>query len=103
MAGSYRLWFRITYNLPPTDPRYLAATDEQIETEWWAHQFHNGKIGDEIEDEDFDLDAVLAEINAEGEAKEAERNLASGTMRSITDTVIPPPIDGSDIDDWEEV
>lgn len=34
---TYETWFRRQYNLPPTDPRYLQATPEQIRVEFWAH------------------------------------------------------------------
>lgn len=27
-------WFRKLYNLPPTDPRFLDVTEEQIQLEW---------------------------------------------------------------------
>jgi len=30
-------WFRQQYNLPPTDPRYLNATDEEMKVDYWMH------------------------------------------------------------------
>jgi hypothetical protein len=48
--------------LAPTDPRFLDATPEQIETEYWAYQYRDNKVQEEIEDDDFNLEAVLAEI-----------------------------------------
>jgi hypothetical protein len=51
--------------LAPTDPRFLDATLEQIETEFWAHTYFEKPPGDEIEDDGFDLDEVLKEIEDE--------------------------------------
>lgn len=49
--------------MPATDPRFLDATVEEMMTDIWAHRFKNDpKLLDEIEDEDFDLDSVAAEI-----------------------------------------
>ena len=83
MANSYELWFRNKYCLAPTDSRFLSATQEQIETEYWAYQYQDNKVQDEIEDEDFDLAAVLADF-------EQQANAAR------------PPLNVTD-DDWEEV
>jgi len=63
LAGTYDLWFRRTYNLAPTDPRYLDATPEQMLTDYWAHHYDDRRLAgkpDEIEDEDesFDEDRV---------------------------------------------
>lgn len=35
-----RTWYRVRYNLPPTDPRYLDLTDEDIQLEYWTIQAH---------------------------------------------------------------
>ena len=81
-ANSHRLWFRDKYGLAPTDPRYLAMTDEGIEAEYWAYQYQADKVSDEIEEDyDFDMAAEVARIEAE-----AERNR-------------PTPV----VDDWEDV
>jgi len=82
LANSYELWFRNKYQLAPTDPRFLSATAEEIEAEYWAYQYQDNKVQDEIEDEDFDLAAVLAEFEEQAGAV--------------------PPVDATD-DDWEEV
>lgn len=55
-------WFRRKYNLAPTDPRFLDATLEQITIEFWAHQYADKPPGDEVEDDDFDADAVLKDM-----------------------------------------
>jgi hypothetical protein len=44
--------------LTPTDPRYLAATRDQIIEDYWLHHYAENGVKDEIEDEDFDLDEI---------------------------------------------
>jgi hypothetical protein len=63
LAGSLEFWFRKKYNLPPTDPRFLDATLEDIALEYWAYQYDKAPNLDEteFEDDDFDLQKVLAE------------------------------------------
>ena len=34
LKGSLHFWFRNKYNLPPTDPRYLQMTDEEMALEY---------------------------------------------------------------------
>lgn len=56
-----QFWFRQKYQLPPTDPRFLALTPEDIEVEYWAHQyFEKPDSAEEFEDDDFDVDAIMA-------------------------------------------
>lgn len=68
IAGTLEFWYRRTYQLAPTDPRFLDSTLEQIETEYWAYHYHANPAREEIEDEDFDLQAEIDRINAENEA-----------------------------------
>jgi len=57
--------FRKRYNLPPTDPRYLNATLEEIVTDYWAHFYADGKGGtEEVEDDDFDLEQVKRDMES---------------------------------------
>lgn len=63
MAGSLEFWFRSKYNLPPHDPRFLDMTTEDIEAEYWAHHYREQAGKEEIEDEDFDLEAEIARMN----------------------------------------
>lgn len=53
MASSYELAFRRRYSLPPTDPRFLAATREDIITDYWANHYAEHGIQEEFEDDDF--------------------------------------------------
>lgn len=49
--------------MPATDPRFLAATPEEMLTDIWAFKFKaDPKLLSEVEDEDFDIDNVAAEI-----------------------------------------
>jgi hypothetical protein len=88
MANTYRLWFRQTYRLAPTDPRYLTATDEDIEAEYWAYEYQKGGVKEEYEDEDFDTNAAV---------REAEERAAARERAALEVTPI------ATVDDWEEV
>lgn len=75
-------WFRQRYSLAPTDLRFLDATPEEMLTDYYAAHYDNlrksGKSEDEFEDEDFDLDAIQAENEAEWEdIPPADREAAS--------------------------
>lgn len=57
------LWYRRRYNLPPNHPLYLDLSSIDIATEYWAYQYDDelraGKSIETVEDDDFDLDAVV--------------------------------------------
>ena len=72
MYQTIGFWFRRKYNLPPNDPRYLELTSEQIMAEYWAHQYAEKGIQDEVEDDDFDMDAEVKRINDEAEAEASQ-------------------------------
>lgn len=63
MATSLEFWFRRKYSLPPSDPRFLALTTEDIEAEYWAWYYAENNRGEEVEDDDFDLDEEIARMN----------------------------------------
>lgn len=79
-AKTIEFWFRHKYGLTENDPRFLAMTTEEMLTDYWAHTYFDDpeKADREVVDDDFDLDDVLAEINAEAE-------------------------NDSDPDDWEDI
>jgi hypothetical protein len=78
MAGTYGFWFREKYNLPPTDPRWLAMTEEDVEAEWWAYHYQESKASVEFDDDDEGAaDDFLARTIAEGEAAEAAEAAAA--------------------------
>lgn len=53
--------FRRRYNLPPTDPRFLNATLDDIIVDYWANRYADDPklLEETIEDTDFDLEEVL--------------------------------------------
>lgn len=59
MSESLEFWYRRKFNLAPTDPRFLDATTEQIEAEYWAHHYFENPNKQEAVDDDFNLAAVL--------------------------------------------
>jgi hypothetical protein len=63
MVGGMEFWFRRQFNLPPTDPRFLDATLDDIETEFWAHYYKENSPDKEVEDDEFDVEAEIAAMN----------------------------------------
>jgi hypothetical protein len=62
--------FRRRYNLPPTDPRFLDATLEDMLVDHWAHRHTDDpKLRDEIVAEGYEED--LAAMEAEMLAQQA--------------------------------
>ena len=62
--GTIEFWFRRTYGLTRTDPRFLDATVADMLEDYWMHTFYDDpKAADEIEDEDFDPEKVAELIN----------------------------------------
>jgi hypothetical protein len=61
LYDTYQVWFRKTYFLPPNDPRLLALTQEEIETEYWAQHYyqHGTHEQEDIAYEDDEFDALL--------------------------------------------
>jgi hypothetical protein len=64
MATTYQLKFRRRYNLPPTDPRFLNATLDDIITDCLANDYADDPklLTNVIEDTDFDLEEVLKDM-----------------------------------------
>lgn len=60
IAKSIEFWFRRKYNLPPSDPRFLECSIQDMLTDHWAHHFYdNPKAEEEVVDEDFDIQAEI--------------------------------------------
>lgn len=71
MADTLAFHFRRRYLLPPTDPRFLDATLDEMTVDFWAWQYHEDpKAAEAIVDDDFDVDAEVARLNAEAEGKD---------------------------------
>lgn len=63
-----QFWFRRKYNLPPTDPRYLDATKEEILIDYYSYlllERYQQLTNDGVKDPD--LDTLLAEEEFERE------------------------------------
>lgn len=90
MAQRVSFWFRHRYRLPPTDPRFLDMTLEDMEAEYWAVHYFETKddSSEEFEDDDFDEAAILAQIEADALEAEKRREAEQG-----------PPDPG----DWEPI
>ena len=71
-SKTYEFWFRKKYGLPPTDDRFLDATLHQMQVEYWAYQYDANPNLFADEDEDFDLEAEIAAVNAGNYADEWE-------------------------------
>jgi hypothetical protein len=104
LKETLEFWFRKKYNLAPTDPRFLDCTPEQIQTEFWAHQYDTGKVTEEFEDYEFDAQAEFRRINEEAEAAERSASADAGK------TPIAPPVSNPPVasktkadDEWETI
>lgn len=56
MAGTVALWFRRKYSLPPSDPRFLDMTEQDMLADYWAHYYADRPNEREAENEDFETD-----------------------------------------------
>lgn len=72
LHDTYQFWFRQKYNLSPLDPRFLELTPEDVEAEFWMYHYAEtaGKRGEEYEDDDFDMDAILSGLPSDDEFEE---------------------------------
>lgn len=68
MAGTVAFWFRRKYLLPPTDPRFLDATLDDMLVDFWAwHYAEHPDADKEVVDDGFDMAAELAAADAEAD------------------------------------
>lgn len=106
--------FRRRYGLPPTDPRYLDATEEEMVADVWAHRFaDNPKLHHEVEmvDDDFEANlAVMAEMAGEPPEEEDAAAPAAPAAEAAAEppTGDGPPVWSADVvpeqgDDWISV
>lgn len=61
-ANSLELWYRRRYNLAPNDPRFLALTPHDLEVEYWTQYYADNPAQEEVSDDDFNQEAILAAI-----------------------------------------
>lgn len=63
LQRTVEFWFRRKYGLTVNDPMFLAATVEDMLTDYWAHTFvDDPQAMQTIEDDDFDIDSVADEL-----------------------------------------
>jgi hypothetical protein len=117
MVDTYEFRFRRRYNLPPTDPRYLNATHEEVVLDYWAHAFlDNPDMRKEDVTDDYDDMLSLMEEEMMGmpimppappseeqPADEAEPS-SSATSGNVTVTQeVVTLTEEQATDDWEDV
>lgn len=59
-------WFRQQYRIPPTDPRYLEMSQEDLLLEYWSYRYHKDPDLDSKEMTNDGYEDALAEIEAGG-------------------------------------
>ena len=105
MSNTYEFRFRRRYNLPPTDPRFLACTLEDIVIDYWAHaHVEDPKLSETLattDDYENEVARMEAELAAELEAEaSAEPENPPGLTAEVT--VTPDP-EGDPGEEWETV
>ena len=61
-------------------------TDGEIEAEWWAYHYQEGKTGEEFDDDEENAASdYLAQIEREAEAEEAAAAAAAGGTQPTED------------------
>lgn len=105
MADTYEFRFRRRYSLPPTDPRFLEATNEEMVLDFWAHaHLDNPKLREESVTDDYEelLAAMEAEMagEPEGEPKPSEPEQPSAVTVEHEVVSLDP---GEVPDDWETI
>lgn len=99
-ANSLETWFRRRYRLAPTDPRFLAATLDDIETDFWTQRYADGGVTEDYVSDGFDLNDELARIEAEEEARAGKSGDGStGQDGAGAGASAPAP----STNDWEDV
>jgi hypothetical protein len=88
-ATTIDFWYRRKYGLTINDPRFLNTTEQERMTDYWAHRYvEDPKLMNEVEDEDFDEDDIMAEWAARAET-EAQETASHEQL--------------ADPDDWEDL
>src|SRR4051812_48863669 len=93
LADTAEFKFRRRYNMPPTDPRFLNATLDDILIDLWAHAHHDDPgLRNSVSDPNFDeeLAAMEAEAKiAQSEPKPATKVLGSDDWTTVIDDKYP--------------
>lgn len=99
LSNTYEFRFRRRYNLPPTDPRFLRATIEEIVVDYWAHaHLDDPKLREQDETDDFEAMLQAAESSIkDGEDTpiamdpEVARRLREAKGQDPVEPAAPPP------------
>lgn len=65
LSETIEWWYRDRYHLPVTDPRFLGATHDDMLLDAWAAYYDQARKagkGELIEDDEFNLDAILKDL-----------------------------------------
>ncbi|WP_161548784.1 hypothetical protein [Pseudomonas sp. Q1] len=96
--GTISFWFRRKYLLSPIDPRFLDLTLEQMEAEYWAYHYFEQPPGEEFDDDEFDEESILAEIEERALSKRQRHH--TQTAHRAAELL---PLDPGDWEDIDEV
>jgi hypothetical protein len=90
--GSLEWWFRRTYNLPPTDPRFLNASLPDIKHDYWLHTLSN-RIDTAIQNEVpiESLDDIVAGVTPQERAAAIEKDFAAKAAAKTEETPTEEP------------
>jgi hypothetical protein len=61
-SSTLEFWFRRKFNLAPTDPRFLDITADELAVEYHAWDSFERPVAEEFEDDEFDRDAILRDM-----------------------------------------
>lgn len=83
-AKSLQWWYRDRYRLQPNDPLFLALTEQDLLLEFWTAYYaaQNAKgeaISFEGEDDDYDLNAILQQLDQDADNPDAWEPVFSDT------------------------
>ena len=72
-------WYRDRYRLTPNDPLFLGLTLEDLELEYWtayyaAQAARGANISFDDEDENYNLDAILADLEQQETAMDSDQD-----------------------------
>ena len=89
-------WVRKFYKLPPTDPRFLAMTTEQMELEWEHYLLDNPDI---LKDSEQYKDPEYEKWEQEAAIEDHEMGVSEKRNANKNNGLVA--LDGNE--DWEEV
>lgn len=109
LSQTYEFAFRRRYGLPPTDPRYLNATVEEIVVDWHANRFWDDpKLRQEevVNDSFEDMVKAMEAMNVEKLARPDSEPPPPRVERiegPLPEAIAPEAMEGAMADEWEDV